>query len=61
MKVTIADVAREAGVSTATVDRVVNGRNGVRLQTRDRVLTIAQRLGCTISDPGKSLSPVTLD
>ena len=61
MKVTIADVAREAGVSTATVDRVVNGRNGVRLQTRDRVLTIAQRLGYTISDPGQSLSPVTLD
>jgi len=29
MKVTIADGARMAGVSTATVDRVVNSRNAV--------------------------------
>jgi LacI family transcriptional regulator len=61
MRVTIADVAREAGVSTATVDRVVNGRNGVRTRTRDRVLTIAHRLGYAITEPAGNLAPVGLD
>ncbi|HWL68769.1 MAG TPA: LacI family DNA-binding transcriptional regulator [Geminicoccus sp.] len=42
---TLADVAREAGVSTATVDRVLNGRPGVRERTRARVLGAAERLG----------------
>jgi hypothetical protein len=35
-KVTIADVARMAGVSTATVDRVVNFRNGVKSRPVER-------------------------
>ncbi|HSS82277.1 MAG TPA: LacI family DNA-binding transcriptional regulator, partial [Reyranella sp.] len=30
LKATLQDVARTAGVSIATVDRVVNRRNGVR-------------------------------
>lgn len=42
---TVADVAREAGVSVATVDRVVNGRLPVREDTTRRVLDAAQRLG----------------
>jgi LacI family transcriptional regulator len=42
---TVADVAREAGVSVATVDRVVNGRLPVREDTARRVLEAAQRLG----------------
>ncbi|HTW26813.1 MAG TPA: LacI family DNA-binding transcriptional regulator [Acetobacteraceae bacterium] len=42
---TITDVAREAGVSTATVDRVINRRAGVRALTRTRVMSAAQRLG----------------
>src|SRR5690349_18739636 len=41
----IADVAREAGVSVATVDRVVNGRLPVRDETTRRVLDAAERLG----------------
>lgn len=45
MRTTIADIAREAGVSTATVDRVLNKREGVKVRTRDRVLTAAERLG----------------
>ena len=41
----IGDLARDAGVSTATVDRVLNGRGGVRLPTIHRVLGAADRLG----------------
>ncbi len=44
-RATLADIAREAGVSTATVDRVLNNRLGVRERTRDRVLSVAGRLG----------------
>lgn len=42
--VTIYDVAREAGVSLATVSRVINGSNVVKAGTRDRVLEAIQRL-----------------
>ena len=45
VRTTLADIAREAGVSTATVDRVLNNRQGVRERTRDRVLSIAGKLG----------------
>jgi LacI family transcriptional regulator len=41
---TLNDVAREAGVSAATVDRVLNNRPGVRARTREVVLETAQRL-----------------
>lgn len=41
----IADIAREAGVSVATVDRVLNHRPGVRVETRERVLAVSERLG----------------
>lgn len=37
MRATIEDVARKAGVSVATVDRVLNGRAAVRPQTVERV------------------------
>ena len=40
----IADVARRAGVSTATVDRVLNRRPGVRPITQQRVLAAASAL-----------------
>lgn len=38
------DVARMAGVSLATVDRVLNGRSGVRHETRERVKDAIERL-----------------
>ena len=40
----IADVARLAGVSTATVDRVLNDRGGVNSEKAARVLSAARRL-----------------
>jgi LacI family transcriptional regulator len=45
MRTTIADIAQAAGVSTATVDRVLNGRPGVHARTRRRVLAAAQGIG----------------
>ena len=36
-RATVHDVARAAGVSLATVDRVLNGRPGVRRETADKV------------------------
>jgi LacI family transcriptional regulator len=45
LRSTIVDIAREAGVSTATVDRVLNNRIGARSRTRDIVLETAKRLG----------------
>jgi len=43
-KPTIIDIARESGVSPATVDRVLNERDGVRRATVDKVIAVAQRL-----------------
>jgi len=40
----IIDIAREAGVSSATVDRVLNRRAGVRESTVQRVLKVAGKL-----------------
>ena len=42
---TIADIAREAGVGTATVDRVLNRRPGVNAETLQRVLKAVEKLG----------------
>jgi LacI family transcriptional regulator len=44
-RVTLEDVARDSGLSVATVDRVINERPGVRERTRSRVLDVACRLG----------------
>jgi len=45
MRSTVVDIAREAGVSAATVDRVLNNRAGVRERTREIVVETARRLG----------------
>lgn len=47
---TIVDVAHHAGVSTATVDRVLNGRQGVRAPTVQRVMRSAAQLGYVEGD-----------
>ncbi|MFC4618287.1 catabolite control protein A [Camelliibacillus cellulosilyticus] len=45
MSATIYDVAREAGVSMATVSRVVNGNPNVKPSTRKKVQNAIERLG----------------
>ncbi|MFA6968661.1 LacI family DNA-binding transcriptional regulator [Bosea sp. (in: a-proteobacteria)] len=58
----IDDVAARAGVSTATVDRVLNQRPGVRAVTVQRVLKAASEIGYTIDDalPAGALRPLRL-
>ncbi|MDE2514883.1 MAG: LacI family DNA-binding transcriptional regulator [Rhodospirillales bacterium] len=46
----LADIAQRAGVSLATVDRVLNRRPGVRPLTASRVLKVAAALDC-LPDP----------
>ena len=41
----MAELAKEAGVSIATVDRALNGREAVRQDTRNLILAAAQRIG----------------
>ncbi|MEW3899075.1 LacI family DNA-binding transcriptional regulator, partial [Klebsiella pneumoniae] len=47
-KITLADIAREARVGVATVDRVLNKRAAVKESTARRVLEAARRLGFTL-------------
>ncbi len=52
---TIRDVARAAGVSIATVSRVINGRPDVAPATRDRVLGAVRGLGFSGNRSARSL------
>lgn len=54
-RVTIGDVARTAGVSVATVSKVINGRYGVALETEIRVQEVIQQLGYESSIVARSL------
>ena len=54
--VTLYDVARLAGVSTATVSRVVHGQDRVRDATRARVLAVIDQLGYVPDGAAQSLS-----
>ncbi|MFC5606279.1 LacI family DNA-binding transcriptional regulator [Variovorax soli] len=50
---TIADIARTAGVGTATVDRVLNRRPGVNAETVQKVLQAVEELGAPQQQPGR--------
>lgn len=54
---TIADVAREAEVSTATVSRVLNGRSTVSKATASRVREAIQRIGYRPPPPASRRGP----
>ena len=45
MKTRLSEVAEFAGVSTATVGRVLNGKAGIAPETRDAVLTALDVFG----------------
>lgn len=55
-RVTIADVARVAGVSQGAVSFALNNRPGVAAGTRDRILRAAQDLGYTPSHRARALA-----
>lgn len=54
-RVTITDVAQQAGVSVATVSKVINGRDGIAVRTVARVQEVVQRLGYEQSIVARSL------
>ena len=54
-RVTIGDVARTAGVSVATVSKVINQRHGVAAATSERVLEVVGQLGYESSLVARSL------
>lgn len=54
-QVKIEDVARSAGVSIATVSRVLSGKQNVSESTRQRVLTVAEQLDYRPSRVAQSL------
>lgn len=56
MAVTIKDVARAAGVSRGTVDRVLNGRGGVRPDVERRIKKLLAELHYTPNRAGRVLA-----
>ena len=55
-KITIVDVAKAAGVSHATVSRVINSQGYVSDVTRRKVLDIVERLGYVANMQARSLA-----
>jgi DNA-binding LacI/PurR family transcriptional regulator len=57
-KITIKDVAREAGVSTATVSYVINNRTDIKIseETRKKVLQVINLLDYTPNQAAKALA-----
>lgn len=55
MAVTIKDVAALAGVSTATVSRVINNGEGIKQSTRSRVLEAVAESGYRVNTIARSL------
>ncbi|MDR3514820.1 MAG: LacI family DNA-binding transcriptional regulator [Azospirillaceae bacterium] len=54
-RVTIRDVAREAGVSISTASKALNDQGRMTPETRDRIRTVAQTLGFTPNAMARAL------
>jgi DNA-binding LacI/PurR family transcriptional regulator len=54
-RITIADIARRAGVSTGAVSYALNDRPGVSAATRERILTVAAEMGWAPSQAARAL------
>jgi LacI family transcriptional regulator len=61
MAVTLADVAMRAGVSAATVSRVLSGNYPVAGATRTRVLRAVEELQYVVNGPASALAAATSD
>lgn len=61
MAVTLAEVAAHAGVSPATVSRVLNGGYPVAGGTRTRVERAVEELGYIANGPARALAAATSD
>ncbi|MEE4420316.1 LacI family DNA-binding transcriptional regulator [Streptomyces bugieae] len=61
MTVTLADVAARAGVSAATVSRVLNGNYPVAAGTRGRVLRAVEELEYVVNGPASALAAASSD
>jgi LacI family transcriptional regulator len=55
-RITIKDIAREAGVSPQTVSRAINNKGEIRPETQARILRIADRLGYRPNSIARSLA-----
>src|ERR1700733_6729136 len=56
-RTTLSDVAKEAGVSTMTVSRVLNGRGEISQETRERVQQVIDKLGYRPMSVVRNLQP----
>jgi LacI family xylobiose transport system transcriptional regulator len=57
-RATIADVARQAGVSVPTVSKVINGRSDVAAETRRRVEAVIAESGYRRTRPATARTPL---
>jgi LacI family transcriptional regulator len=55
-RITMADVAREAGVSLQTVSRAINDKSEISVDTKQRVLEVVKQLGFRPSGIARSLA-----
>ena len=55
-KVTIYDVAKESGCSTATVSLALNGNHSIKKETRDKILNVSKILNYSPNYFGKGLT-----
>ena len=60
-RVTLQNVAQAAGLSPATVDRVLNGRDGVRGRTTDIVLDTDWSEIRAVRDPGLTIAVAQIE